>query len=120
MVVRDPGATGPDDGATLARLLVLALLLGSEDGQERVVARFRLAVRATDAIRPCEVLAVVDSEVEVVKGMMRGPVDQLLEGVARDKIRVVDEDRPEVDRDEQPQVDVTVEGQHVDDGVVRH
>jgi hypothetical protein len=54
----------------------------------------------THPVRPGEVLAVVDGKVEVVERVVGGAVDDVLEPVARDHVRVVDEDGPDVDDDE--------------------
>jgi hypothetical protein len=99
-----------------ARLLLLEL----EYVQVRVVRGLRLAVRAARAVRPCEVLSVVHGEVQVVERVMRRPVDDLLERVAGNEVRVVDEDRPEVDEDEEAEVQVPVERQDENEGVVRY
>ena len=55
----------------------------------------------------------------MVEGMVRGPVDDRLERVAGDHVRVVDQDRPEVHRDEQPEVQHAVEGEYEDEEMVR-
>lgn len=51
-------------------------------------------------VREREVLAVVDGKVDVVERMVGRAVDDGLERVASEHIRVVDEDRPGVDEDE--------------------
>lgn len=49
---------------------------------------------------------------------MRRPVDDLLERMAGDKVRVMDKDGPEVDEDEEAKVEVTVEREDEDDEVI--
>ena len=56
----------------------------------------------------------------MMKSVVRGPIDDLLERVAGDEIRVVDQDGPEVDEDEEAKVEVAVERKDVDDEVVWH
>jgi hypothetical protein len=55
----------------------------------------------------------------MVEGMVRRSVDVLLERVTDDEVRVVNEDGPELDADEEAEVEVPVEGQNADDDVVR-
>ena len=50
--------------------------------------------------------------------MVGGAVDDLLERVSGDHVRVVDEDGPEVDADEQEEVELALEGEEVDEQVV--
>ena len=45
-------------------------------------------------------------------------VDDLLQRVASDHIRVVDQDRPEVDEDEETEVELPVEREEIDEEVV--
>ena len=63
-------------------------------------------------------LAIVHGKVEVVEGVVRGAVDDFLEGVAGDHVRVVDEDGPHVDEDEEAEVERAVEGEHEDEHMV--
>ena len=56
----------------------------------------------------------------MVEGMVRGPVDDRLERVAGDHVRVVDENRPKVHEEEQAEVELAVEGEHEDEQVVGH
>ncbi len=76
-----------------------------------VKALFGLAVRIADPVCPGKVLAIVDGKVYVVEGVVRGTVYDGLEGVAGDHVRVVDEDGPKVDKDEEAEVDHAVEGE---------
>ena len=65
-------------------------------------------------------LAVVHGEVEMVQSMVRGTVDDRLERVSGDHVRVVDENRPKVHEEEQAEVELAVEGEHEDEQVVGH
>ena len=65
-------------------------------------------------------LAVVHGEVEVVQRVVCGPVDDLLERVAGDHVGVVDEDGPEVDKDEEAEVEVALDGEEEDEQMVGH
>ena len=64
-------------------------------------------------------LAVVHGEVEMVQRMVRRAVDDRLERVSGDHVRVVDEDGPAVNDHEEAEVQLAVEGEEVDDEVVR-
>ena len=64
-------------------------------------------------------LAIVHGEVEMVQRMVRGTVDDRLERVSGDHVRVVDEDGPAVDDHEEAEVQLTVEREEVDEEVVR-
>ena len=77
-----------------------------------------MPVRTSGAVGPSEVLAVVDGEIEMVKGVMCGTIDHLFQWVTGDHVRVVDEDGPEVDAEEQAEVELAVEGEHEDEEVV--
>ena len=52
--------------------------------------------------------------------MVRGPVDDRLERVAGDHVGVVDEDGPEVDEDEEAEVEVALDGEEEDEQMVGH
>lgn len=81
--------------------------LGAHD-LERVVEgvqlRLRGLVRAKLRVGPCEVLAVVAGEVDVVQRVVRRAVDVLLEPVACDHVAVVDEDGPDLHGEEEHHV----------------
>ncbi len=68
---------------------------------ERIQRRLRCPVRAETAIGPGEVLPIVDGEVHVVQGVVRGAVDQLFGPMARDHVTVVDQDGPDLDSNEE-------------------
>lgn len=51
---------------------------------------------------------------------MRRAVDDRLERMAGDHVRVVDEDRPEVDKEEQAEIEPAVEGEDENEKVVWH
>ena len=55
----------------------------------------------------------------MVQRMVRRVVDDRLERVSGDHVRVVDEDGPAVDDHEEAEVQLTVEGKEVDEEVVR-
>ena len=81
--------------------------LGAHDLEgivQRVQGRVRGPVGAEIAIGPGKVLAVVDGEVDVVKGVVGGAVDELFGPVARDHVAVVDKDGPDLDAHKQYQV----------------
>ena len=52
--------------------------------------------------------------------MVGGAVDDLLERVSGDHVRVVDEDGPEVDEDEEAEVEVALDGEEEDEQMVGH
>jgi hypothetical protein len=93
--------------------------LGSHDLQ-RVVNGVQLgprrAVRVEVVVAPREVLAVVDGEVHVVQRVVGRAVDELLGPVARDHVAIVDEDGPDLHRDEEHHVQVPVHGADEDEG----
>ncbi len=66
-------------------------------------------------IRPREILAVVDGEVHMVEGVVRGAVEEGFGPVAGDHVAVVDEDRPDLDEDEEQHVQVFVHGDEEDE-----
>jgi hypothetical protein len=59
----------------LAHGLLLLLRLKSLDLEQRIELGLRLAVRSTPTIGESEVLSIVHSEVEMVKRMMRRPIN---------------------------------------------
>lgn len=104
---------------------------------ERVERRVRMAIRASCAVSPREVLAVVDSKVDVVEGVVRRSVDNLLQRVSGNHVGIVDlnrevrelqgfpeksdayEDTPDVDRDEETEIRQPVHGEDEGEDVVR-
>jgi hypothetical protein len=60
-------------------------------------------------------LAIVARKVEVMQCMVRGRVDESLEEVARDHVAVVDEDGPDLDEDEEDEVEVLLHGADEDE-----
>ena len=56
------------------------------------------------AVAPGEVLAVVDGEVDVMQSVVGRAVNVLLEPVAADHVAVVDQDGPDLNRDEKEDV----------------
>lgn len=76
---------------------------------KRVERRVRRLVRAEVGVGPGEVLSVVDGEVHVVEGVMRGAVDELLDPVTRDHVAVVDEDGPDLDGHKQGHVQISLD-----------
>jgi len=89
-------------------------ILRGLDLQQRVEVGLRVAIGVPDAVRPGEVLPVVDREVQVVQRVVRGPVDDVLERVAGDHVGVVNEDAPKVDGDEEEEVECAVEWEEED------
>lgn len=83
-------------GVNVGRLLRLECggsLLRLLDVVERVERGVGMAIRATSTIGPGKVLSVVDSEVDVVEGVVCGAVDDLLKRVSRYHVRVVNLER---------------------------
>jgi hypothetical protein len=56
----------------------------------------------------------------MVKSMVCRTIDDLFERVAGNHVRVVDEDGPEVNKDEETEVEIAMEGKHEDYNVVRY
>ena len=86
--------------------------------QHRVQAAVRLPVRTSNPICPSEVLAIVHGEIQMVQGMMCRPIDNVLQPVAGDHIRIVNENRPYVHADEECEVEVFLNGEDVGKDVV--
>jgi len=78
-----------------------------------------MSVTPTYAVRPCKVLPVIADEVEVMERMMRWSVDDFFERMVGDHIRVVDEDGPKVDQDEEDEVEMPLEREDEGEEVVR-
>lgn len=77
------------------------------------------AVGAEVGVGPGEVLAVVDGEVHVVKGVVGRAVEELFRPVARDHVAVVDQDGPDLDGDEEDHVQVALHWADEDEETVR-
>ncbi len=75
---------------------------------DRIQRRLRCPVRAETAVGPGEVLPIIDGEVHVVQGVVRGAVDQLLRPMARDHVTVVDQDGPDLDSNEEDQIQISL------------
>lgn len=88
--------------------LFLLFALGHLHLQQRIQLFLGMPVRSTCPIRPREILPVVHREVQMMERMMRRSIDDMLQGMPRDHIRVVDEDTPKVDRDEKTKVQFAV------------
>lgn len=71
------------------------------------------------AVCPCEVLAVVAGEEHVVKSVVGGAVDELLEPVTGNHVAIVDEDSPDLNADEEEHVEVLLHGADVDEDTVQ-
>ena len=65
-------------------------------------------------------LAVVHSEVKMVQGMMRRPVDDLLQWMTSDHVGIMDKNTPKVDGNEEEQVKNTVKREKEDEQMVGH
>jgi len=78
-----------------------------------------MSVTPTYAVRPGEVLSVIADKVEVMERMMCRSVDNFFERMVGDHIRVVNEDGPKVDQDEQDEVEMSLEGEDEGEEVVR-
>ena len=72
--------------------LLFLLCLEPLDLKQRVELGKRLAVRAAPPVGEGEVLSVVDSEVQMVQGVVCWAVDDRLQRVTGDHVRVVDLD----------------------------
>lgn len=63
-----------------------------------------MTVRTPKAVSESKVLAVIHGEVEMVQRMMRRSVDDIFQGMTGDHIGIVDEDAPEIDKDEETEI----------------
>ena len=75
----------------------------------------RSPVRVEVTIGPSEVLTVVHIEVQVVKGVMGRAVDVLLEPVAGNHVAIVNEDGPDLDKNEKYDVEVLLYRENKDE-----
>ena len=55
----------------------------------------------------------------MVQGMMGGPVDDVLQPMAGDHVRIVNEDRPDVHPHEEGEMEVLLYGEEVGENVIR-
>ena len=86
--------------------------------QHRVQAAIGMLIRSSNPIRPGEVLSVINGEIQMMQGVMRGPVDHVLQPVSGNHIRIVNEHRPNVHPDEQREVQVFLYREEVGEDVV--
>jgi hypothetical protein len=97
-------------------LINQALLTHDAQGLvQRVKLGLGRAVGLEVTVGPGEVLAVVDSEVDVVEGVMGGAVDVLFEPVASDHVGVVDENGPDLHQEEKNHVQIFLSGANEDE-----
>lgn len=82
---------------------------------ERIQRRFRGPVRAEIGVGPGEVLSIIDGEVHVVQSMMRGAVDEFLRPMTRNHVAVVNQDGPDLNRNEEDQVQISLHGENEDE-----
>lgn len=94
-------------------------LLCSCHCEQWIVLSLGSAVGATSTVTEGEVLAVIASEEKVVKGVMRWTVDDLFEWRVADHVRVVDQDTPKVDENEEADRNNAVEREDEGEDVVR-
>ena len=77
-----------------------------------------MTVAPSHPVCPGEVLSIVADEVEMVEGVMCWTVDHILKRMISDHVRVVNEDGPKVDEDEEDEVKVSLEGEDEDKKVI--
>ena len=78
----------------------------------------RLSVGVAHPVCPGEVLPVVHCEVHVMQRMMCGSVDDLLQWVVRDHVRIVYQDRPHIDENKEDQVEMSLKWEEEDEEMV--
>lgn len=76
---------------------------------QRVKGRVRGPVGTEIAVGLWKVLTLNDCEVYVMKGVVGGTVDELLNPVTRDHVAVMDEDGPDLDGHKKGQVQVSLD-----------
>lgn len=86
--------------------------------QHGVQTTVRLSIRPSSPVRPSEVLSIVDGEIQVVKGVMCRPIDDVLQPVTGNHIRVVNEHRPNVHGDKKGEVEVFLDREDVGEDVI--
>lgn len=87
--------------------------------EQRIELLRRMAIRLASAIRPCEVLTVVNREINMMQRVMRWSIDDVLERMTGDHVRIMNEDAPEVDRNKKCEVQVPLNREKEDEQVVR-
>jgi hypothetical protein len=92
--------------------LLLHDLDGVVDGVQVGLGR---SVRVPVVIGPGKVLAVVDSKVHVVQGVVSRAVDELFQPVSGNHVAIVDKDGPDLDENKENQVKVLLHGADVDE-----
>ena len=80
--------------------------------EQRILLTRWVSVATTHAVSPCEVLPIIANKVQVVQCMVCGTIDDVLQRMASYHVRVVDQDRPEVDKDEKHHVEMALEGEN--------
>jgi hypothetical protein len=90
-----------------------------ESIMDRIQRRFRGPVRAKVGISPGEVLSVVDCKVHVVQCVVRRTVDELLSPMACNHVAVVNEDGPNLDTNEEDQVQISLHRANENEGTLR-
>lgn len=79
-----------------------------------------MTVRTAHTVRPSKVLAVIDSEVKMMQCVVRGTIYNLLERVSGNHVRVMNENGPEVDANEECEVQMPLHREEEDEQVVRY
>ena len=74
-----------------------------------------MTIGTTDPVCPCEVLSVVYGEVQVMQRVVRRAVDYFFKRMSGNHVRVVDENTPEVDSNEESEIEVPVQRENVDE-----
>jgi hypothetical protein len=72
---------------------------------QRVVLLRRMPIRTSHAIRPGEVLTIIHRKMDMVLRVMRRSIDDVLERMTGDHVRIVNEYGPEIDSDEEGKVE---------------
>ena len=78
----------------------------------------RLPIRSSGLICPGEVLTVVHGEIQMVQSMMGGSVDDVLQPMAGDHVRIVNEHRPDVHAHEEDKMEVLLNREEVRKDVI--
>ena len=77
-----------------------------------------MPIRSSSLVRPCEVLAVVDGEIQMMQSMVCGSINHVLEPMTGDHIRIVNEHRPDIDADEEREVEMFLDGEEIGEDMV--
>ena len=67
-----------------------------------------MTIGTTDPVCPCEVLTVVYGEVQVMQRVVRRAIDNFFKGMSSNHVRVVDKNTPEVDSNEESEIEIPV------------